>query len=179
PAVGKRIEPATRVTGYFATKDYSYRTTRASGDGWVLVGDAWGFLDPLYSSGVMLALKSGELAADAIVEGLKSGDTSAAPLGKGGPGFNEGVDRMRRLVCEYYDGFSFGQFVRKHPDLRGTVTDLLIGDLFTDRVDKVWAPMDELYEAGRVPIPSWKDGTPAAAVADRKNELVVPEGKKP
>src|SRR5258707_1323968 len=73
PAVKKRIAGAARVTGYFATKDYSYRTTSASGDGWVLVGDAWGFLDPLYSSGVLLALKSGELAADAIVEGLKKG----------------------------------------------------------------------------------------------------------
>ena len=56
-------------TGYFATKDYSYRSTQVAGDGWVLVGDAFGFLDPLYSSGVLLALKSGELAADAIVEG--------------------------------------------------------------------------------------------------------------
>jgi flavin-dependent dehydrogenase len=81
PAVKKRIEMATRVTGYFATKDYSYRTTRASGDGWVLVGDAWGFLDPLYSSGVLLALKSGELAADAIVDGLAKGDTSGAQVG--------------------------------------------------------------------------------------------------
>src|SRR3954469_16229905 len=54
PAVKKRIEGSMRVTGFFATKDYSYRTTRASGDGWVLVGDAWGFLDPLYSSGVLL-----------------------------------------------------------------------------------------------------------------------------
>ena len=100
------------------------RTTRiaprqVAGDGWVMVGDAWGFLDPLYSSGVLLALKSGELAADAIVEGLKSGDTSAAQLGKWGPDFNKGVDRMRRLVCEYYDGFSFGQFVRKHPGPAG------------------------------------------------------------
>ena len=61
------------MTGYFATKDYSYRSTQAAGDGWVLVGDAFGFLDPLYSSGVLLALKSGELAADAIVEGLEEG----------------------------------------------------------------------------------------------------------
>ena len=44
---------------------------------------------------------------------------------------------MRRLVCEYYDGFSFGAFVRRYPHLQGTVTDLLIGDLFEDRVDKV------------------------------------------
>ena len=56
--------------------------------------------DPLYSSGVLLALRSGEMAADAIAEGLKSGDVSAAQLGKWGQGFNEGVDRMRRLVCD-------------------------------------------------------------------------------
>jgi flavin-dependent dehydrogenase len=100
PAVKKRIEGATRATGFFATKDYSYRTTRASGDGWVLVGDAWGFLDPLYSSGVLLALKSGELAADAIVDGLRKADTSGAQLGRWAENFNLGVDRMRRLVCE-------------------------------------------------------------------------------
>src|SRR3989442_1429997 len=99
-AVNERVSIGRRATGYFATKDYSYRATRVAGDGWVMVGDAWGFLDPLYSSGVLLALKSGELAADAIVQGLESGDTSAAQLGKWGPGFNRGVDRMRRLVCE-------------------------------------------------------------------------------
>ena len=62
---------------------------------------------------MLLALQSGEMAADAIVEGLAEGDTSAAQLGKWGPAFNEGMDRMRRLVCEYYDGFSFGQFVQQ------------------------------------------------------------------
>jgi flavin-dependent dehydrogenase len=82
----------------------------------MLVGDACGFLDPLYSSGVLLALKSGELAADAIVEGLSAGDTSAAQLGKWGPAFNSGVDRMRRLVCEYYDGFSFGSLCGSIPN---------------------------------------------------------------
>src|SRR5262249_47077925 len=98
-AVKERVASARRVTGYFATKDYSYRTKQPAGDGWVLVGDAWGFLDPLYSSGVLLALRSGEMAADAIVEGLANSDTSAAQLGKWGRTFNEGVDRMRRLVC--------------------------------------------------------------------------------
>jgi flavin-dependent dehydrogenase len=179
PGVKERIANATRVTGHFATKDYSYRSNRVAGDGWVLVGDAFGFLDPLYSSGVLLALRSGEQAADAICDGLARGDTSEAQLGRWGAAFNEGVDRMRRLVCEYYGGFSFGQFMKKHPDLRGTVTDLLIGDLFTDTVDKVWGPMDELNGADRPAIPSWKEGIPAAAVADRKNELVVPEGRTP
>src|SRR5262245_30152985 len=53
-AVKERIATAKRVAGYFATKDYSYRATKVAGDGWVMIGDAWGFLDPLYSSGVLL-----------------------------------------------------------------------------------------------------------------------------
>jgi flavin-dependent dehydrogenase len=179
PAVKERVSKAKRVTGYFATKDYSYRATRVAGDGWVLIGDAFGFLDPLYSSGVLLALRSGEMAADAICEGFEKGDTSAAQLGKWGPAFNEGVDRMRRLVCEYYAGFSFGRFVKSFPHLQGTVTDILIGDVFTDRVDKVWAPMESLYDAGKPPIPSWDAGTPAPEATDKANELVLPDGRRP
>jgi flavin-dependent dehydrogenase len=182
PAVRDRVKTAARATGYFATKDYSYRATKVAGDGWVLVGDAFGFLDPLYSSGVLLALRSGEMAADSIVEGLRKGDTSAAELGKWGPAFNQGVDRMRRLVCEYYDGFSFGKFVRNYPHLRGTITDLLIGDLFEDRVDAVWGPMESLYEPGKQKIPDWNDrnGTPPGQVPETKaNELFLPEGPRP
>jgi flavin-dependent dehydrogenase len=179
PAVKYRVSPGTRVTGYFATKDYSYRATRVSGDGWVMIGDAWGFLDPLYSSGVLLALRSGEMAADAIVEGLAKDDTSGAQLGKWGPLFNEGVDRMRRLVCEYYDGFSFGRFVHAYPELQGTLTDILIGDLFTDRVDKVWPPMESLFAPDKTPIPPWNAGVPVDKAPDKSNELILPEGRKP
>lgn len=179
PAVKQRVAGATRVTGYFATKDYSYRSTATAGDGWVLVGDAWGFLDPLYSSGVLIALKSGQLAADAIVEGLAGGDTSGAQLGKWGRGFNTGVDRMRRLVCEYYDGFSFGEFVRRYPELRGAITDLLIGDLFADCRDRVWAPMESLYPPGKKPIPPWFEGTPADDAPDKHNDLTLPAGRRP
>jgi flavin-dependent dehydrogenase len=179
PAVQKRTAKATRATGYFAAKDYSYRATEVAGDGWVMVGDAFGFLDPLYSSGVLLALKSGEQAADAICEGLEKGDTSKAQLGHWGPAFHEGIDRMRRLVCEYYDGFSFGRFIKSFPHLRGKVTDLLIGDLFTDAVDVVWSPMESLYAAGKQPIPRWNAGTPVHESPEKANELFLPEGKKP
>jgi flavin-dependent dehydrogenase len=144
PGLQPRIANATRCAPFRAAKEYSYRSKEVAGDGWVLVGDAFGFLDPLYSSGVLLALKSGACAADAICKGLKSGDTSAKTLGAWGPEFIAGMDRMRRLVCEFYDGFSFGRFVKRNPHLKGHLTDLLIGDLFTDKVDDVIAPMDEL-----------------------------------
>lgn len=178
-AVKERIAAAERATGHFAAKDYSYRSRELAGDGWVLVGDAYAFLDPLYSSGVLLALKSGELAADAVCEGLSSGDTSARQLGRWGPGFTEGLDRMRRLVCAYYEGFNFGRFVKAHPDLRGAITDLLIGDLFTDRVDAVWAPMEALRDPGAPAIPGWDAGPGAEHAAGRANELVVPPGRRP
>jgi flavin-dependent dehydrogenase len=179
PPVKERVAKATRVTGYFATKDYSYRSKQVAGDGWVLVGDAFGFLDPLYSSGVLLALKSGELAADAIADGLSRGDTSAAQLGRWGEMFNAGVDRMRRLVCEYYDGFSFGKFVRNFPHLRNAMTDLLIGDLFTERVDAVWQPMETLYDEGKQSIPAWSAGAPVDMATTKANELFLPSGRKP
>ncbi len=178
PGVKQRVANAKKVTGYFATKDYTYRSTRVSGDGWVLVGDAFGFLDPLYSSGVLLALKSGQLASTAIVGGLAKGDTSEVQLGAWGRVFNEGVDRMRRLVCEYYSGFSFGKMIREYPELRGTLTDLLIGDLFHNGTDKVWGPLESLYEEGKAPIPQWNAGPVATAATDKENLLVLPEGRR-
>jgi flavin-dependent dehydrogenase len=144
PGVGPRIENAERIAPFRAAKEYSYRSEKVAGDGWVLVGDAFGFLDPLYSSGVLLALKSGAYAADAICEGLAAGDTSGAKLGQWGPDYMAGMDRMRRLVCEFYDGLNFGRFVRKHSDRKGLVTDVLIGDLFKEQIDELWPLLDEL-----------------------------------
>lgn len=179
PAVRDRVADAKQVTACFKTRDYSYRSTKVAGDGYVMVGDAFGFLDPLYSSGMLLALKSGEMAADVIVEGLQTNDLSEAQLGKWGPALNKGIDRMRRLVCEYYEGFSFGKFIRNFPEMRGTVTDLLIGDLFTDKVDVVWEPMESLYKEGKeVPKP-WNSGTPSQDPGTKANELVIPDGGKP
>jgi flavin-dependent dehydrogenase len=175
PNVTQRLSGATRAAGFFATKDYSYRSQQAAGDGWVMIGDAFGFLDPLYSSGVLLALKSGQLAADAICDGMDKNDLSAAQLGHWAPVFNQGIDRMRRLVCEYYNGFSFGKFIKNYPDLKNTVTDLLIGDLFTDRVDKVWEPMESTYSEGYHSPTQWNSGTPEEVAANKENELFLPD----
>jgi flavin-dependent dehydrogenase len=147
PGVQPRIAGARQIAPFRAAKEYSYRSRKAAGDGWVLVGDAFGFLDPLYSSGVLLALKSGEMAADAIIDGLAKADTSAAQLGKWEEVFGRGMDRMRRLVCAYYDGFSFGQFVKRYPHYKGRITDLLIGDLFRDGVfEEVFEKMDAMQK---------------------------------
>jgi flavin-dependent dehydrogenase len=144
PGVQPRIKNASRCDIFRAQKEYTYRAKKVAGDGWCLVGDAFGFLDPLYSSGVMLALTSGSMAADAIAEGIKKGDTSESQLRKWEPTFTAGMERTRKLVVEFYDGLSFGKFVRKHPHLKDLVTDVLIGDVFKDDVDVLWPLIEEL-----------------------------------
>ncbi|MFM7058205.1 MAG: NAD(P)/FAD-dependent oxidoreductase [Planctomycetota bacterium] len=177
--VAERLAGADRVAGYFATRDFSYRCDRVAGPGWVLVGDAFGFLDPLYSSGLMLALKSGEMAADGIVDALAADDYSEARLGSWGPTLNRGIDRIRRLVCEFYEGFNFGAFVRNYPQMKGRITDLLIGDFFSEKVDEVWAPMETTYAEGRMVPVSWNSGTDPEIAANKLNELVLPDGARP
>jgi len=150
PGVQPRIAGAERVGPYRAAKEYSYRSSEVAGDGWVLVGDAFGFLDPLYSSGILLALKSGALAADAIAAGLTSGDTSAAALGSWGPDYVAGMERMRKLVCGFYDGLNFGQLVRNHGEAKPLITDILIGDIFKGDIDALWPLVDEAKEPAQV-----------------------------
>lgn len=144
PGLQPMIAGAERCDIFRAQKEYSYRAKQAAGDGWVLVGDAFGFLDPLYSSGVLLALTSGSMAADAVTDGLAKGDTSERQLRRWEHEYVKGMDRMRRLVCEFYDGLNFGRLVRRNPDKKGLITDVLIGNLFKDEVDELWPLIDEL-----------------------------------
>ena len=146
PGLVPRLAEAERTEPFRVAKEYSYRSRQVAGDGWVLVGDALGFLDPLYSSGILLALKSGALAADAIHAGLAAGDTSAATLGAWGPGYLAGMNRMRKLVRAFYDGLNFGGVVRRHEDAKPLITDILIGDIFKPDIDALW-PLLEGAEA--------------------------------
>ena len=66
PVVSEYMPNARRVTEVYATGDFSYRNKNLCGDRWLLAGDAAGFIDPVFSSGVYLALLSGEQAADSL-----------------------------------------------------------------------------------------------------------------
>ncbi len=59
------------------------------------------------------------------------------------------------------------------------MTDLLIGDLFTDRVDRVWEPLESLFPEGKTVPASWDGGAPAESAAGKHNELILPDGLKP
>jgi flavin-dependent dehydrogenase len=126
-AAGEQFGPY-RVTG-----EYSYRSRHCASDGLILAGDAFAFLDPVFSSGVFLALRSGEMAADAVDAALAAGDFTAEQFTPYGRELCKGIEAMRRLVYAFYDHqFSFRRFVNEYPDLHGDVTDCLIGNLSRD-----------------------------------------------
>ncbi len=134
--VTEALGPAEQFGEYWVTGDYSYRSEYSAKDGLVLAGDAFAFLDPVFSSGVFLALKSGEMAADAAHEALDAGDVSAGRFDEYSHQLLGSIEAMRKLVYAFYDtGFSFGDLLKKHPQLRGDLTDCLIGNLFKDFTD--------------------------------------------
>ena len=148
PAMKERLENATRDRDFLTTKDYSYYATQGAGPGWVMVGDAFGFIDPVYSTGVFLALKSGEFAADAIDAAIKADDLSAERLGEWQATHHEGVMLFRKLVYAFYDpNFSFGRFLKANPQYRKNVTDMLIGDVFKPGVGDIFEAMGEVVPA--------------------------------
>jgi flavin-dependent dehydrogenase len=147
PAIAKRLEGTEKVAGLDVVREYSYATQRASGDGWVLVGDSWGFIDPIYSSGVWFALKSGQLAADAIIEGLQSGNTTGEQLGKWVPEFAKGTAWVRKLAEAWYCGqFRVGKFIREYPQHIGPMTDILIGRIFKPEAGRIFDDLDPWLE---------------------------------
>jgi len=158
----RRVAGATRVDKIYSILDYSYRSKQCAGDGFILIGDAYGFLDPIYSSGVLLALKMAELAADAIHDAFSNEDFSAARLGQFQSKLDRGIESMRKLVYAFYDeDFSFSKFLRKYPDQRVNIINLLIGNVFRSGVDDVFGPLSEFAE---IPPPLYEQ-LPASEVS--------------
>ncbi len=146
-----RLEMATRLGDIRTAKEFSYMTRQHAGDGWVLVGDAFGFIDPVYSSGVYFALDMGVRAGDAIVEGFRNNDLSAQQLGKWTDDFKQGANWVRKLVHAFYNKeFSIGRFMKEYPHHRGSLTDLLIGRVFSDQAGPLFKDMDDSIEQAKV-----------------------------
>ena len=146
----QRLEGAKQLFSIQTTKDFSYRASRIAGNNWVLVGDAFGFLDPVYSTGLFLALKSGEMAADVIIEAFEKNDFSEAQLGSFGPAFVDGMEAFRKLVYAFYaKEFSFARFLSEYPEHQGGIVDILSGDVFRKDVTHIFPAMAEMC-----PLPS-------------------------
>ena len=150
PGMQPRLANASRVADVKVAKEFSYMTSQNAGDGWVLVGDALGFIDPVYSSGVYFALEMGVRAGEAVVEGFRKDDLSGDQLGSWCGEFKEGAKWVRKLVHAFYTKeFSIGRFMKEHPEHRGNVTDLLIGRVFHENAGKMFEDMDRSIQRAK------------------------------
>ena len=145
---------------YWVTGEYSSRGEHCASNGLVMAGDAFAFLDPVFSSGVFLALKSGEMVADAIGDALEQGDVSVEQFSSYGEKLCQMIEVMRKIVYAFYDeDFSFGELIKRNEQIRPMLTDCLIGDLdgkdYTPLAEAMsdLATLPEPLAHGRVPQP--------------------------
>lgn len=133
PEVRGLLEGHSRLGEVRAIPDYSYRTPRTSGDGFCLVGDAACFLDPVFSSGVLLAMSSGEMAAEAIGRALsRRGRVDASDFRAMERRHGRAIARFSRFVHGFYTPHVLETFYTDSPWplVTGAVTTVLAGAVF-------------------------------------------------
>src|SRR5215475_10293805 len=102
PSIAKRMIDARRVSKVYVEADFSYRSARLHGDRWMLTGDAAGFIDPIFSSGVFLAVFSGEKCADALNEVLDHSRKAKRLFARYERSVNRAIDVYLRFVNAWY-----------------------------------------------------------------------------
>jgi flavin-dependent dehydrogenase len=102
PLMVERMKNATRVSAVYSAGDFSYRNTRLAGERWLLAGDAAGFIDPVFSSGVFLAIMSAEKAADTLEEVLRDESKRSRLFNKYSRTVNRIMDIYLTFVNSWY-----------------------------------------------------------------------------
>lgn len=132
PRMLELLAGSRRTSAVFGISDYSTSSARAAGDGWALVGDAATFLDPVFSTGVFLAMAMGERAAKRIARALeRKGEVRAADLSPYAREARRLVGRFRRFVYAFYDPVFFEAFCSSEPfdKMRAAITTVLSGGI--------------------------------------------------
>jgi len=145
--IKEHLSDAKQIGEYRITGEYSYRNRYCASDGLVLAGDALGFLDPVFSSGVFLALKSGVMLADEIDLALKAEDFTAKSFHEYGKMMQSSIETMRKIVYAFYDqNFSFGDLAKRGEHLRAALTDCLIGNVDDNEFRELFDAMSDLAD---------------------------------
>jgi FADH2-dependent halogenase len=131
PVLQERMAHAKLTGQIHVTSDFSYRNRRLVGQRLLRVGDAAGFMDPIFSAGVYLAMYSGRLAARLVSESLRAGDDGAKRM----PAYERKLRRSMGLYWELVEGYYTKPFMELflNPNHRfnlpSAVTALLAGEL--------------------------------------------------
>jgi flavin-dependent dehydrogenase len=139
--VSHRLVGAERVRPIEATGDFEYRVRPLAGDGWVLIGDAGGFVDPVFSSGVHLAVTGARRAARAATAALAKGRSPrAADFSRYARTTDAAIGVYSKFIYAWYD-----------PDFRAVFLRPLHGSFGVDRLKR-----EVLSILGGVELPAWR-----------------------
>jgi flavin-dependent dehydrogenase len=130
PAMQHVLKDGQRISEIRGASDFSWRSRHFAGDGWALVGDAAGFLDPTFSTGVFLAMTMGEKASAAIGRALKRpGSPRRSDLARYEKESGRLLDAFRRYVEAFYDPLFMKTFCTPAPSdqMLRAVTSMLAG----------------------------------------------------
>ena len=141
--IQEHLAPGKQIGRHYVTSEYTFRSEYCAAKGLLLLGDAFGFLDPVFSSGLLLALKSGVLAGEAVDRALREGSLDPSQFESYSSAMRRGIENMRKLVYAFYNpNFSFRRLTEKYPHLAGEVTDCLSGDVNKD-FSRLWKAIGE------------------------------------
>jgi FADH2 O2-dependent halogenase len=130
PSMALAMAPARRINDFKSEGNYSYALDSFVGDNFLIVGDAGRFVDPIFSSGVSVAMHGAKFASAAIVEGAAKGDFSRETFMPFENRIRGGVKIWYDFIRLYYKLLpGFTRFIQ-HPDHRMDVLRLLQGDVY-------------------------------------------------
>lgn len=144
PGLSARLRAARQIRPLKAEADYSYAMKRLCGDRWLLVGDAARFVDPIFSSGVSVALQSAKFASEIILHAIAENDFSRSVLLPYEETLRRGCNNWYDFISLYYRlNIAFTYFVN-HKDYRIDILRLLQGDVYDDDKPAVLQKMRNL-----------------------------------
>jgi FADH2 O2-dependent halogenase len=147
PELLDALKRADRVKPFKTEGDYSYGMTQIAGDNFVLIGDAARFVDPIFSSGVSVALNSARIAAADIIAAHQAGDFKKARFAAYEAKLRRAVNNWYEFISIYYRlNILFTAFVQD-PRYRLDVLKMLQGDVYDDEEPKALAAMREVVTA--------------------------------
>jgi 1H-pyrrole-2-carbonyl-[peptidyl-carrier protein] chlorinase len=130
PHLAKAMKNATRINDFKREADYSYCMSTFVGDGFLCIGDAARFVDPIFSSGVSVALSSAKFAADRIRYAFAHGDFSEAAFAPYEQKLRSGVDVWYEFIRLYYQLLPLFTYFIRSKEHRFQVLQLLQGEVY-------------------------------------------------
>jgi 2-polyprenyl-6-methoxyphenol hydroxylase-like FAD-dependent oxidoreductase len=137
PWVAARMRDAERVTQVYARRDFSYRMKRIVGENYALIGDAAGFLDPIFSTGVFIAMKSADIASAAVEARLRRG--SMRLLKRYQRDMTSALEKYFQFISNFYRREFLEVFLQpgEHFGLLPVSVGVLAGNVFAKKWDRL------------------------------------------